>query len=779
MTFQEIQRLIAEIDRLLEADELEPAATQAVLEQVRSGLVQLRNQQAEATPPEPPALQPLEREAAAAIAQAVMAQLNRQRGDWLQPLQQEVETLRQQRQHLIQNLQSLENQQTQVMSNFLQVLLGRCSDSLRRHLARTLQDFEVQLLATQRATLASEGPAHTPLGPGAPLKQLERLEQLRALEQQSDALFATLDRTLHQVFHSLDQDLQGYQQSFSQALARMHDLGQQGEAILRYYLDRLAEPSVPAQAPPLAVPLRVDRERYLLESQPLDRPEPPRAAAPAAAESPPAEPAAPFLYPFAGIEVRQSAIADPGPKEAAPSIPEDEATAVDELLAIDLEPSAAPDPSAQGEAWDAWDEQLFTTDLPPDPAPVEDPEPLVLTPPLPAADEPLPRRWEDALFGGQGDPAVALVDEALEPTAVGELPLEALLFGERPDSAAFPSLGAEADLEDLESVVVAVNEAKATIASLSDLLDQVYQAQAEVAASAAMDEPEDYLPAAANEILLTTEASDTLPLTEWEEVLDDEQMQQLEADLERFEESPAGPAEPPSLGATTAFAPRPGGMIELDMSPFAPLPDPQAGATSGPTHGQDWAAAAQEPEPAATVSPERSASTRPETAGEEIELTPWQDDDATEAELVLEAVSALELEPDVATTQAAPTAAAVFGDVVDWDETEAEDLVAVTVEPEPESELEDDAWTAIAVESEPEVKSELEDDAWTAIAVEPEPEVKSELEDDAWTAIAVEPEPEDEGETLAGVTVIQSLTELTGEPWDSSQAAPAARPSRS
>ncbi|NJK99296.1 MAG: hypothetical protein HC910_01555 [Spirulinaceae cyanobacterium SM2_1_0] len=765
MTFQEIQALIADIDRVLAADDPAPADQQAALEQARSALVSLRNQQAEVTPAEPPDLQPVERETAAAIAQAVMAQLNRQRSDWLQPVQQELELLRQQRQAITRDVQRLENQQTQLMSNFLQVLLGRCSESLRRHIAKALQAFEAQILATQRDALASPTDPYAPLAIGSPLQQLERLEQLRALEQQADALVGSLDRTFHSVFSSLEGDLQSYQQSLAQALERMHALGQQGEAILSYYVGRSAA-SIPPDAPPLAMPLQVERSQRSLEPL-LPEPVSPAADAPPAerAERPAAESGEePFLYPFAGVELAGEPVA---------AITRDEVDAVADLLALDLAPEPPLENAAGGETWDEWDEQLFSTDLPVEAQPDPEPEPLVLTPPLSpaavdsdAANSPLPVRLEDALFDSQHDPATLASERALEMPRPAAQPLEVVLFGDRPQTAV-ESVAAE-PVETLEAAITTVGDVKDTIASLSELLEQVYQAQAEVAAEIAAEEggdevaavTEDVALAAANEILLATEANDSVLAAEWEDVLDAEQIRQLDEDLARFGSEPESPA--PIESATTPPTRRspapPKESLELDVSPFAPLPSPQTAATEPaptPVHPEPtlmddiWQTAEDSPPVVDASVMDRWHLTAPKpeppAVGEPIgkqELAPWGE--ATAAAEPLDWADAPEIGMELASEPAAVNEVDIFAD-------NPEDVIVPIAKPAP-----------LSITPVPARLAEP-----TATAPKPAP---ASTRDAAALDFEIAA-PEDDGDitALADATVIHSMAELTAEPWSDTE----------
>jgi hypothetical protein len=75
----------------------------------------------------------------------------------------------------------------------------------------------------------------------ASLSPAERLERLQALQAQSDQLLMRLDTTLRVVFEALQRNLQSYQDSLGEGLGRMHNMGQQGEAVFAAFVTRLAQ----------------------------------------------------------------------------------------------------------------------------------------------------------------------------------------------------------------------------------------------------------------------------------------------------------------------------------------------------------------------------------------------------------------------------------------------------------------------------------------------------------------------------------------------------------
>jgi len=233
----QIHALIAEIDDLLIATEASKISTGEMALTQRDLLEKIRwilgdwGRTVEATPLVNPSLAPEEQNTAQAIAQSVMAQLNLERSQWLQPLQLELETLRQQRESLLGEIRYLETQQRQLTTNFLNALLNRCSEGLRQELGQTLERIQMQALSP----LAGDVP---------PSQQWDWLEQLRSLQAQSDQLLRSLDSTFHHVFTSLEQDLHGYHKSLTEGIASLHSLGQYSETLI-------TQQPLPALPPPL------------------------------------------------------------------------------------------------------------------------------------------------------------------------------------------------------------------------------------------------------------------------------------------------------------------------------------------------------------------------------------------------------------------------------------------------------------------------------------------------------------------------------------------------
>ncbi len=175
------------------------------------------------------------------IRQAVSQEMNVLRDDLKQPWHAQMEALHQQRQSLVQEIQQLEctlqgmvtlTQQKkaheQFVAEFSQELISRCTTSLTQQFGLLLGDLETRWAST---TAATKGNATAPQ---------ERLEQLRQLQAQSDRLLITLDANQRVIFETLQSNLQSYQESLSQGLEKMHNLGAQGEMLFTALINRLA-----------------------------------------------------------------------------------------------------------------------------------------------------------------------------------------------------------------------------------------------------------------------------------------------------------------------------------------------------------------------------------------------------------------------------------------------------------------------------------------------------------------------------------------------------------
>ncbi|MEO1146861.1 MAG: hypothetical protein AAFY26_14855 [Cyanobacteria bacterium J06638_22] len=250
-----------------------------VLEQTRQYLVTLQQQaDAPAALPgaaAPPALPPggtsalQTGESAQQVLQAVLEEVTYLRTNIMQPMRSDVDRLRQERDELEQEIQALQAQRQQyalppqggdspqVLSEFLQSLMGRLQENLTVQVSEIVSELRLQsgnaaIAGTEQQALTGAAtndlpPAARPENPPIVDPSLtaftpqERLEQLQRIQAQSDQLLLKLDTTLEVIFESLQRNIHTYEESLSRGLDKMHTLGHQGEAIFAALVNRLAQ----------------------------------------------------------------------------------------------------------------------------------------------------------------------------------------------------------------------------------------------------------------------------------------------------------------------------------------------------------------------------------------------------------------------------------------------------------------------------------------------------------------------------------------------------------
>ena len=261
MTSQkDIQSLIADIDSILPKTDArlpwskpgDVAVQRRVLERVRSYLVSQQQNFVAAPQKSPLPATSAQAEVVQQIAQAVTQEMHFLRADLLQPLQADVEALRSEREYLVREIQQLERtkQQTasppqhviqqEIISEFSQELISRCTESLSQQLAQILVNFEHRV-NTESATAAISSIYSSQGNVGSVMQPQERLEQLRQMQVRSDQMLTTLDANQRAIFDALQRNLQSYQESLSQGLENMHRLGVQGEMLFTAFMNRLAQ----------------------------------------------------------------------------------------------------------------------------------------------------------------------------------------------------------------------------------------------------------------------------------------------------------------------------------------------------------------------------------------------------------------------------------------------------------------------------------------------------------------------------------------------------------
>ncbi|MHC5737672.1 hypothetical protein [Nostoc sp.] len=306
----EIQKLIADIDnllasggkrlsRFLSGQAQEP---KEVLERIRDFLVRLQEQevlesgipnQSSEEPPSPlltkfivgdhnqyplPQLEPSQEQ-----SNVGAGQLKNEFSRLIEPLRSELELLLQERATLIQEIRQLEQKrlqnyslaqqltnQEQMITEFLQVLMSRLVPTLTPLVGQTGENSVSSSGAPNHATFATQPFLESP----------DSVERLTQLARELDQRLLSLDGTVNVVFEALQRNINTYYESLSQALARMHSKGMQGEQLMTSFLNNLtqhlqqespsSQPSFlggESETPPLAGPAEIAAE---VAPQPLE-----------------------------------------------------------------------------------------------------------------------------------------------------------------------------------------------------------------------------------------------------------------------------------------------------------------------------------------------------------------------------------------------------------------------------------------------------------------------------------------------------------------------------
>ncbi|MEH2438001.1 MAG: hypothetical protein V7K25_27885 [Nostoc sp.] len=166
----------------------------------------------------------------------------------IQPLRSELELLLQERAALIQEIRQLEQKrlqnyslaqqltnQEQMITEFLQVLMSRLVPTLTPLLTQTRQNST----SSSGANSASSEPGISATQPL--LESLDPAERLTHLARELDQRLLSLDGTVNVVFEALQRNINTYHDSLSQALARMHSQGMQGEQLMASFLNNLTQ----------------------------------------------------------------------------------------------------------------------------------------------------------------------------------------------------------------------------------------------------------------------------------------------------------------------------------------------------------------------------------------------------------------------------------------------------------------------------------------------------------------------------------------------------------
>ncbi|AFY41039.1 hypothetical protein [Nostoc sp. PCC 7107] len=163
----------------------------------------------------------------------------------IQPLQAELTALLQERSTLMQEIRQLEQKrlqnyslsqqlshQEQIIGEFLQVLMSRLVPTVAPHI-KEHQANELNAVSSSQHN-SIERTAATGVSALESSTQVERLTQFA---KELDQRLLSLDGTVNVVFDALQRNINTYHESLSQALARMHSTGLQGEQLLVSFLN--------------------------------------------------------------------------------------------------------------------------------------------------------------------------------------------------------------------------------------------------------------------------------------------------------------------------------------------------------------------------------------------------------------------------------------------------------------------------------------------------------------------------------------------------------------
>ncbi|MDF5722766.1 MAG: hypothetical protein PUP91_20275 [Rhizonema sp. PD37] len=264
----EIQALIADIDnlltnkgkrlpRVLSNQDQEP---RQVLQRIRDFLTRLTESEAQANTNNPRVQQTqispllsrftegdrpsLSQQNQPNQEQSALIALQNTSSALLTPLHTELQALLQERATLVQEIRQLEQKRLQnyslaqqlenqekMISEFLQAIMSRLALSNTYTTETTELTTERNKGNTQLAPSFEQGLLDSP----------ERIERLTQLSVDLDQRLLALDGTVNVVFEALQQNVHTYHDSLSQALARMHSKGVQGEQLLASLVDNLME----------------------------------------------------------------------------------------------------------------------------------------------------------------------------------------------------------------------------------------------------------------------------------------------------------------------------------------------------------------------------------------------------------------------------------------------------------------------------------------------------------------------------------------------------------
>lgn len=268
---------------------------------------------------------------AAELLRSMTHDLRSLQQDLVAQLHQDVQRLQAEKSRLVSDIEKLQNQQ-QLLQSEHEVSLSRQQlaqqQAWAKQLALALANH-LQSALTQRVsqTITTQ-----------PIQRTVDVPQI-AVSQQGDPestyrLLSSIDETINHALTSIRHDLSSYQSALSQQIGHMHDLGQQGEAILDVLVNRISQ-----QLQSEALKSRGDR--------PLSPSPNVLNAAPAAPAQPAVPPQVPTVAPSAPESFEYPSI----PANAAvPPVPPPSYPQPEESFSFpDEDPLAAPLPVPQPE----------------------------------------------------------------------------------------------------------------------------------------------------------------------------------------------------------------------------------------------------------------------------------------------------------------------------------------------------------------------------------------------------------------------------------------------
>ncbi|MGB3137439.1 MAG: hypothetical protein WBB18_11600, partial [Nodosilinea sp.] len=254
MQQHELEALVAEIDSLLEeASPRLPWMSSNDTNQ-RQLLTRARAYLAEAAAPSSElsgSPTDLTADASSQVLKALLQEMQYLRGQTMQildPLRNEVVTLHQQRELLLQEVQQLQQQRAQndqraalhQLPPSWEAALQQMADQIETRLSGQVNQ-SVQRLESATANAYGLTEGAEPNGDAPGLTPVQRLEFLKQIQAQSDQVMLGLDQSLRSVFETLQQSISSYQNSLNQGLNQMHTLGQQGELMFGALVNHLSQ----------------------------------------------------------------------------------------------------------------------------------------------------------------------------------------------------------------------------------------------------------------------------------------------------------------------------------------------------------------------------------------------------------------------------------------------------------------------------------------------------------------------------------------------------------